>query len=84
MKEVVIPAFALALIGMGLFTFGLAHNASTMELAGFYLTVPLTVMAAAALLTVAAAAVTWCAMAAWTSLAWSWAWARAWPRRRRG
>lgn len=84
MKEAAILAFALALIGMGLFTFGLANNASTMELAGFYLTVPLTLMAAAGLLTVLAAAVARCAMAAWKALAWSWAWVREWPDRRLG
>lgn len=82
MKEVAILSFALALIGMGLFIFGVTNNASTMELAGFYLTVPLTLIAAAGLLTMLAAVVTWCAMAVWSALAW--AWVAVWRRRTRG
>lgn len=86
MKEAVILTFALALIGMGLFIFGASNGASSMELTGFLLTLPLTLIAAMGLVTIAVALVGVIAMALWQALvqALSWALAAAGLRRRRG
>ena len=84
MKHAAIFSFALAMIGMGLFIFGVSNGASSFEMTGFILTLPLTFIAALGLATIVIALAMVLAMAAWSCLAWSWAWACAWPRRRRG
>lgn len=81
MKQAVIYTFALALIGAGLFLVGVTKGIDSFEMTGFILTLPITFIAALALVTIvaalAAAALLWLserlldlAMAAWSALLW--------------
>jgi hypothetical protein len=82
MKTAFIITFVLALLGGGLFLFGVSRDIYSFEMTGFILTLPITLLAAISLGAVLVGILAVIAMAAWSALLW--AWARAWPRHRRG
>ena len=84
MKHVAIFAFVLALVGGGVFLLGVSTGVDSLEMTGFILTLPITLIAALGLAATAIGLAGALLMAACSSLAWSWAWACGWLRRTRG
>jgi hypothetical protein len=73
MKQAAIFSFVLALVGAGFFLLGVARGVGSFEMAGFILTLPLTLIAVIGLAAVGTGLVARAAMAAWSALALPWA-----------